>query len=268
MSVPIHTVDAFTRVPYTGNPAGVCPLEEETGEWWMQRVARELNLSETAFVWPIDEGYRIRWFTPTREVDLCGHATLATAHMLWETGRVDADELCFASNSGELACTREEDDWIGMDFPAEPPKATDAPKGLEEALGAEATWVGDTGRDLLVRVADEATVRQLEPNLDRVEAFDVRGMIVTARSGDESSVDFVSRFFAPAYGVPEDPVTGSAHCALGPYWTGELGDGELVGRQVSQRGGTVRVRDRGERVQLLGHAVTVLEAKFTESAAP
>lgn len=272
MSVPLYTVDAFTRLPFTGNPAAVCLLDDQPPESWMGDLAAEMNLSETAFAWPdeaIDADRRLRWFTPTSEVDLCGHATLATAHVLFERGDVDEEAgVVFDTNGGQLSCRRE-DGWIRMAFPAHPPEQRPgAAKRVAEALGVEPAWVGETGLDLFVLLEDERTVRAVEPDLDAVEALDGRGVIVTAGSEDGSHVDFVSRFFAPAAGVPEDPVTGSAHCALGPYWADELGEDTVVGRQVSTRGGTVRVSVEADGVELSGHARTVLEASLADAATP
>lgn len=273
MPVPLFTVDAFTRLPYTGNPAAVCLLEEEPSEAWMLNLAAEMNLSETAFTWPKEDtqARRLRWFTPEREVDLCGHATLATAHVLFDAADVDADdELVFHTNGGALTCRREEEGRISMDFPSHPPYARedDAQPRLEEALGTETEWVGENGLDLFVVLDDEKRVRALEPDTSATGSLGGRGVIVTAESSDDSKVDFVSRFFAPAYGVPEDPVTGSAHCALGPYWANRLDQATVVGRQVSDRGGTVHVEVTDEGVRLEGHTVTIFEAELTDAAGP
>jgi PhzF family phenazine biosynthesis protein len=227
----------------------------------MQDVAREMNVSETAFLLPHEEGFDLRWFTPTTEVDLCGHATLASAHVLWEDGYLDPAEAArFHTRSGVLTCTRG-DGWIEMDFPAEPAREVEAPEGLHEGIGAEPVWVGRNRMDLLVELPDEKQVRSLQPELHALRKIDVRGIIVTSR-GIGAGYDFVSRFFAPRAGVDEDPVTGSAHCALAPYWTERLGREELVGYQVSARGGKVRTRLRGDRVLLGGQAVTVLRSEL------
>jgi predicted PhzF superfamily epimerase YddE/YHI9 len=256
MTHTLHVIDAFTDVPFQGNPAAVCVVDHAEEEAWMQRVAREMNLSETAFVRPIDDGYHLRWFTPGAEVTLCGHATLASAFTLWTTGRLAPDaEARFHTLSGWLTCRRE-GNWIVMDFPAKPVTACEPPPGLADALGCTLGPVGLNGMDYLVEVADAAIVRGLSPNFTALSALPVRGVIVTSAS-DTPGVDFVSRFFAPAVGVNEDPVTGSAHCALGPYWSAKLGKGDLVGRQVSARGGTVKVGVRGDRILLSGQAVLV-----------
>lgn len=258
----IAQVDAFTDRPFAGNPAGVCVLAAPRDERWMQNVAREMNLAETAFLVPEgDAGWRLRWFTPTVEVDLCGHATLASAHLLWEDGLLAPEAMArFHTRSG-LLTARRTGDLIELDFPAEPATEADAPAELVRGLGVEPRWVGRNRMDFLVEVADAATVRALRPDLGLLERIPVRGIIVTA-AGDAAGQDFVSRFFGPAAGVPEDPVTGSAHCCLGPYWGARLGREEMTGWQASQRGGTVRVRLAGNRVILGGHAVTVLRGEL------
>ena len=227
----------------------------------MQLVAREMNLSETAFLHPIEGGWSLRWFTPTVEVKLCGHATLASAHTLWETGAVVSDQPArFHTLSGWLTCRRK-GAWIEMDFPAQVAEHCPPPAGLQTALGCELRFVGANGMDYLVEVADEATLRALKPNITALAALPVRGVIVTSRSSS-AEFDFVSRFFAPASGVNEDPVTGSAHCALGPYWQERLGKSDLTAYQASARGGVVRVGVRGERVLLGGQAVTTSRVEF------
>jgi predicted PhzF superfamily epimerase YddE/YHI9 len=264
MPTRIIQVDAFTDRPFAGNPAAVCLLERPAEEPWLQAVAREMNLSETAFLHPEAGGHRLRWFTPAVEVDLCGHATLASAHVLWEDGHLDPDRPArFLTRSGPLSAVRRGSE-IEMDFPARPPEAAPVPPGLPEALGAEVEWVGLNGMDCLAVLASEAEVRGLAPDLTRLAAVPVRGVIATAPSADPA-FDFVSRFFAPNAGVPEDPVTGSAHCALGPYWGERLGKSELVGFQASARGGVVGVGLRGSRVLLRGRAVTVLRAELLDS---
>lgn len=257
----IIQVDAFTNRAYTGNPAAVCILDEPPADFWMQDVAREMNLSETAFILRHDEGFDLRWFTPATEVELCGHATLASAHVLWEDGYVGpAEAIHFDTRSGELTCTRA-GDWIEMDFPATPAAEAEPPDGLQELLGAPAVWVGRSREDLLVELPDEKQVRSLQPDLAALRRIEARGIIVTSR-GIGAGYDFVSRFFAPRVGVDEDPVTGSAHCALAPYWSAKLGRAELVGYQVSSRGGKVRTRLSGDRVLLGGQAVTVLRGEL------
>lgn len=253
----LATVDAFADGPFTGNPAAVCLLASPRDEAWMARVAMEMNLSETAFLARRPDGdFDLRWFTPAVEVALCGHATLASAHVLWETGAVAREaEARFHTRSGLLRARRDEA-LIELDFPARIAHPAEAPAGMLEALGARAVSVGKNVDDYLVEVASEAAVRALRPDLAALGALPVRGVIVTARA-DEGPYDFVSRFFGPASGVPEDPVTGSAHCALGPYWADRVGKRSMVGYQASARGGVVRVRLEGERVKLSGKAVMV-----------
>ena len=256
MELPLFCVDAFTDRPFSGNPAGVCLLDAARDAEWMQRVAAEMNLAETAFVRRADRDFELRWFTPSVEVDLCGHATLAAAHVLWSDGTVPAAEtIRFHTKSGVLGAARS-GSIIELDFPAEPAVEMPAPPELAKALGVTPVWTGRNRMDHLVEVASEETVRSLDPDLAALSRLEVRGTIVTARSA-QRGVDFVSRFFAPRVGVPEDPVTGSAHCCLGPFWGERLARTQLVGYQASARGGTVRVTLRGARVGLGGHAVTV-----------
>ena len=257
----IFQVDAFTDEPFRGNPAAVCLLEEERDDGWRRAVAAEMNVSETAFVERKDDGFGLRWFTPTGvEVDLCGHATLATAHTLWETGE-GTGTLRFDTRSGVLTAERD-GDQILLDFPAEPAQPIVPPEGLGEALGVEPVVVGANRFDYLVEVATEDEVRQATPDLAALSLFPVRGVMVTAAATSGVEADFVSRFFGPRTGVDEDPVTGSAHCCLGPYWGAKLGRHELTGYQASARGGFVGVRLRGERVVLAGRAVTVLRGEL------
>jgi PhzF family phenazine biosynthesis protein len=260
MPVPIVQVDAFTAHPFGGNPAAVCVLPSAADEQWMQRVAMEMNLSETAFLHPEKDGYQLRWFTPAIEVDLCGHATLASAHVLWEENQLrPSEEARFHTKSGLITCVRQ-GDWIEMNFPAKFEEATEAPPRLAEALGAELQYVGRNQFDYLVEVADERTLRALTPQHHLLRELPVRGVIVTARgTGD---YDFVSRFFAPGAGVDEDPVTGSAHTALTPFWASRLGKKEMRAYQASRRGGVLQVRLEGDRVFLLGQAVTVLRGEL------
>ena len=261
MPQTIYQVDAFTNRPFAGNPAGVCLLAEPREDAWMQAVALEMNLAETAFLLPEADGYRLRWFTPVIEVDLCGHATLASAHVLWETGTLPTTaQARFYTRSGLLTAERE-GERITLDFPAGAPVETEAPAGLLEALGTTAQFVGRNRMDLLVEVDSEATVRGLKPNITRLETITARGVIVTARAA-APEFDFVSRFFAPAAGINEDPVTGSAHCCLGPYWQTRLGKSEFRAYQASSRGGIVHVRVQGERVLLGGQAVTTLRGEL------
>lgn len=263
MSLFVTQVDAFTAEPFTGNPAAVCLLPAPRGDVWMQRLAGEMNLSETAFLRRRPDGaFDLRWFTPTVEVDLCGHATLAAAHVLWERGDLPPSAAArFHTRSGRLTARRR-GAWIELDFPALPPAPSEPPPGLIAALGAEPCGVARSRFDWLVELASEAAVRGLRPDLRRLRAIEARGVIVTARAS-EPAFDFVSRFFAPAAGVDEDPVTGSAHCCLGPYWRPRIPKAELTAHQASPRGGVVRVRVAGRRVKLLGQAVTVLRAELT-----
>lgn len=263
MAQSVIQVDAFTAEPFHGNPAAVVPLDRERDDGWMQAVAREMNLSETAFLLPESDGYRLRWFTPAIEVDLCGHATLASAHALWETGRVEADtEVRFHTRSGRLTARRD-GDWIELDFPATPPESAEPPPDLIGALGVRPVAVGRSVYDFLVRLESAEAVRAVRPDFGRLRGVEARGVMVTAES-DDGIHDFVSRFFAPQSGVDEDPVTGSAHCCLAPFWANILGRNELAGYQASERGGTVRVRLEGDRVKLRGRAVTVMRGELID----
>ena len=257
----ITVVDAFTEQPFKGNPAAVCIMNEASDDAWMQRVASEMNLSETAFLYPDGGDFLLRWFTPTVEVTLCGHATLASAHLLWESGRLHPDaDARFHTKSG-LLTARREGDRIVLDFPATRQEACAAPASLAAALGTRPKYVGKNTFDLLVEVESEAAVRELSPDYAALTTLPVRGIMVTSRSADPA-FDFVSRFFAPGAGIAEDPVTGSAHCCLGPYWGERLGKDDLVAHQVSKRGGVIRVGVRGDRVLLGGQAVTVLRGEL------
>ncbi|AEN74150.1 phenazine biosynthesis protein PhzF family [Rhodothermus marinus SG0.5JP17-172] len=263
MKLPLFLVDAFAERPFTGNPAAVCLLDRPRSEGWMQTVAAEMNRPETAFLLPEGEGFSLRWFTPVQEVDLCGHATLASAHVLWEIECLQPDEpAVFFTKSGRLTAWRSENGTIWMDFPAEPSVPCEPPTELLRVLGsAPIRYVGRNRMDYLVLLDREATVRTFRPDLARLQELDIRGLIVTAPAEDVPA-DFVSRFFAPRVGVPEDPVTGSAHCCLGPFWAERLGRTRLSGYQVSARGGRVEVEVHGERVHLGGRAVTVLQGKL------
>jgi PhzF family phenazine biosynthesis protein len=261
MGTPMFIVDAFTGTPFTGNPAAVCILDAARDATWMQAVAREMNLSETAFLHRQAEGFALRWFTPTVEVDLCGHATLASAHALWEAGHLPpADAARFQTRSGLLTATRR-GERIEMDFPANPEEPASPPPVLAKALGVTPLYVGKSRFDYLVEVSSEAAVRAVRPDMVLLGTLPVRGVIITSRAS-APDYDFVSRFFAPGSGIPEDPVTGSAHCCLGPFWQARLGKDALVGYQASARGGVVFVRVRGERVLLAGHAVTILRGEL------
>lgn len=250
-------IDAFAERPFTGNPAAVCLLDEERDAAWMQAVAAEMNLSETAFVRPVDGSFALRWFTPVAEVELCGHATLAAAHALWSEGFVDADAaIRFATLSGELVC-RNADGRIELDFPSTPVRETPPDAALAAALGAAPVLVARSRFDLLALLDSPGQLRGLAPDPAALRSLDCRGIIVTSDS-DDARFDFLSRFFAPAVGVDEDPVTGSAHCALAPFWSARLGKDSMTAWQASTRGGEVRVRLEGERVVLAGNAITVL----------
>lgn len=257
MSLSLFQVDAFTHQPFAGNPAAVCLLDEPRDDAWMQNVAREMNLSETAFLLQQADGYQLRWFTPAVEVTLCGHATLASAHVLWEQGYVASTEQArFSTKSGLLTAERHAD-WIELNFPAKPAQAVEALPGLEAALGVTPIYVGMSELDCLVEVESEAIVRSLTPDFTKLADIAVRGVIVTSRAR-VPEYDFVSRFFGPRVGVPEDPVTGSAHCVLSPFWSARLSQTELTGYQASARGGIVRTRLDGSRVYLGGQAVTIV----------
>jgi len=265
MSLDLYQVDAFTDRPFAGNPAAVCFLAESRDARWMQDVAREMNLSETAFLDPAGDGFHLRWFTPAVEVDLCGHATLASAHVLWESGRLAPSATArFHTRSGLLTADAQ-GDWIELDFPAKPVAEVSPPEGLIAAVGGEPgepLFVGKSRFDYLVELPSAAAVRAAVPDHTRLRTLPVRGVIITARGDAGGPYDLVSRFFAPGSGVDEDPVTGSAHCTLGPYWAPKLGKQELVAYQASARGGVVRVRLAGDRVKLQGQAVTVLRGRL------
>ena len=261
MGLAIYQVDAFTDQPFAGNPAAVCLLPAPRAEQWMQSVAREMNLSETAFLHREKDGWLLRWFTPAVEVALCGHATLASAHVLWETGQVLPDETArFHTKSGLLTAERN-GSGVEMNFPAKIAAPADAPAGLAEALGVKPLFVGRSAFDYLVETDSAAAVRALKPDFTRLGELPVRGVIVTSGS-DRPEFDFISRFFAPAAGVNEDPVTGSAHCTLGPFWETRLNKSEFTAYQASARGGVVKVRVAGDRVFLGGRAVTVLRGEL------
>lgn len=264
MSLTIHTVDSFSNEPFRGNPAAVCILSEPQQVEWMQKLAREMNLSETAFLLRDGDQFNLRWFTPAVEVDLCGHATLASAHVLWETGELPIDQpAVFSTRSGILKAERR-DDWIVMDFPAELETAAEIPEGLVAALGINPVYVGKNRFDYLIELESADAVRNVSPSISQLATIPARGFIVTARD-DSGEYDFVSRFFAPACGVPEDPVCGSAHCCLGPFWSGKLDKPKMMAYQASARGGVVGVEIVGDRVHLSGQAVTVMKAELVDS---
>ena len=255
----IVQVDAFTNKPFAGNPAAVCVTPEPRDESWMRAVAREMNLSETAFLVPNGDGFNLRWFTPAIEVALCGHATLASAHVLWQDGTFGPRRSRPLSHQEWFADRLQKDGWIEMDFPATVSVPAEAPTGLIEALGLTPLNITKNKFDYLVEVDSEATLRALQPDHSTLRKLPVRGIIVTARGSD---YDFVSRFFAPGSGIDEDPVTGSAHCALGPYWASKLGKTTFRAFQASPRGGEVGVRLEGDRAILSGQAVTVLQGEL------
>lgn len=259
MSQPISVVDAFADRPFGGNPAGVCVLPGPAPAEWMRLVAREMNLAETAFLHRREDGFSLRWFTPTVEVDLCGHATLASAHVLWQEAHLGTREIArFHTRSGVLLA-HPRGDLIELDFPARVASELAPPEALLPALGiARARWAGKNAYDYLIEVETEAEVVALTPDHGALAKLPVRGVIVTAIADRGRPYDFVSRFFAPGVGVPEDPVTGSAHCGLAPYWRPRIGRDVMTGYQASPRGGTVRVTVAGDRVMLAGRAVTML----------
>ncbi|MEO6595484.1 MAG: PhzF family phenazine biosynthesis protein [Planctomycetota bacterium] len=259
-TIPCFHVDAFTDKPFRGNPAAVCLLDTPRPAFWMQAIAAEMNLSETAFVRPTAKGFSLRWFTPTVEVDLCGHATLAAAHVLWQERIAEpTQELLFQTRSGRLVARRAAK-AIELDFPARLARPCARPAGLARALGAVPRAVARSDDDLLVEVGSERIVRELKPDFALLRRLPVRGVIVTAKAARRWH--FVSRFFGPRVGVEEDPVTGSAHCSLAPYWAERLGVSKLRGYQASARGGVVEAEVVGARVLLRGHAVTVVRGEL------
>ena len=255
----IYQVDAFTEKPFKGNPAAVCIFEEHADETWMQNVAKEMNLSETAFLIRYKDGYNLRWFTPNSEVDLCGHATLASAHILWEKGYLRKDqEVEFYTKSGILTAKIDEG-WIQLNFPATHEERVESPVELIHALGVNPVYVGKNIFDYIVEVESEDIIYNIKPDFTMLLKVPMRGVIVTAKSKE---YDFISRFFAPAVGVFEDPVTGSAHCCLGPYWMKKLGKDSFAAYQASERGGILKVKVAGDRVLIFGKAVTVMEGQL------
>ena len=261
MGMKIFQVDAFTNRVFRGNPAAVCLLKEPVDVEWMASVAAEMNLSETAFVLAQPDGFGLRWFTPTMEVDLCGHATLAAAHILWHVGWAGhGDILYFHTRSGTLTAEHH-NGWIELDFPALPDEPVVPPVGLAEALGVQPLYVGRISFAHIVEVDSEDEVRSLVPDMAALKRVSALGSIVTSRAVGKD-YDFVSRFFAPAIGIDEDPVTGSSHCCLAPFWAKRLRKKVLTAFQASSRGGVLRVRVDGERVRLAGQAVTVLRGEL------
>jgi PhzF family phenazine biosynthesis protein len=265
VGVPLLVVDAFTDCPFSGNPAAICLLPQWRDDRWLQNLAAEMKHSETAYLVRNANGFDLRWFTPAVEVDLCGHATLASAHALWEQGVAPANSpIRFATRSGTLTADRT-NGLIELDFPLNPEEKVEPPPELLPALGVNAQYVGKSRFDYLVEVESEAVLRQMTPDFRRLASAPVRGTIVTSRSSDPR-FDFVSRFFAPAAGVDEDPVTGSAHCCLGAFWQKRLGKSAFRAYQASPRGGIVHVRVAHDRAILGGQAVTVTKGELTTSA--
>lgn len=269
MPPAIEIVDAFTSRPFAGNPAAICFLDRDAPDAWRQNVAAEMNLSETAFVRSLEDDFELRWFTPAVEVDLCGHATLAAAHALWRRNLVPIHEpIAFRTRSGTLTCNRD-GNWIQLDFPAAPPEACELPGGLYDALGInQAVAVFRSKFDLLVELDSAESVRKISPDFRKLNEIVTRGVIVTAKSAVGGDADFVSRFFAPQCGIDEDPVCGSAHCTLCPYWAEKLDKSMLIGHQISRRGGVVRVSWKGDRVILGGQAATVLTGELLSDSFP
>jgi PhzF family phenazine biosynthesis protein len=264
MGPPIFQVDAFAEKPFEGNPAAVCILSGPGDSDWMQNVAKEMNLSETAFLYKQEKDFNLRWFTPTVEVDLCGHATLASAHILWEEGVLRLREQArFRTRSGLLTAERREN-RIELNFPANPEESASAPPGFLEALGVTPRYVGRSKFDYLVEVDSEDLVRKMIPDFSLLKTLPIRVISVTS-AASSPGCDFVSRVFAPREGIDEDPVTGSAHCTLGPFWSKRFGKKEFVAYQVSERGGVLRVRVAGDRVHLGGQAVTILRGELVDA---
>ncbi len=254
-------VDAFSSEPYAGNPAAVCVMERPADEDWMWKVAREMNLSETAFLYPIEGGYHLRWLTPRAEVDLCGHGTLSAAHVLFDEGIAPSDRpVRFNTRSGWVSAAKN-GDWIELDFPSNPPQEAEPPEGLMVALGVRPEFFGLYPKAYFVQVESDAVVRGLDPDMTALEKLPETKVCVTA-ADSTGKADLVSRLFAPAIGIPEDPVNGNSHTALTPYWAARLGKKELLAHQVSERGGVLKLRLRDDRVTIAGHAVTVMRGKL------
>ncbi|MHB8109284.1 MAG: PhzF family phenazine biosynthesis protein [Syntrophorhabdaceae bacterium] len=253
----IFHIDAFTNRPFHGNPAAVCILPHPKIDSWIESIAAELNLPVTAFIIRQADGYMLRWFTPVAEVDMCGHGTLAAAHIIWQESLARPDSgINFYTRSGTLRAWKE-DDWIGLDFPSMPAQPIPEPEGLRNVLGVPFIYVGKNGYDIIVEVDSEQTVRSLDPDKDALRQLPMRGLILTGRS-DNPEYDFVSRFFAPSLGISEDAVTGSAHCCLAPYWAKRLSRMQLKGYQASRRGGVIKMNIRDDRIHLFGQAITVI----------
>ncbi|WP_424096660.1 PhzF family phenazine biosynthesis protein [Moorena producens] len=263
MGQTIIQVDAFTSKPFTGNPAAICVLPTAQDDSWMQNLAQEMNLSETAFIVKQDDGFNLRWFTPTVEVPLCGHATLASAHVLWSEGHVSPDQtIRFYTKSGLLIAQRQ-GEWIQLDFPVNPSEVISTPEQLSQTLGIPIKWVGKNSLGYLVQVESEELVKQMQPNFQLMKTLPLSAVIVTSWADSDSEYDFVSRFFAPRLGIDEDPVTGSAHCCLAPFWRERNNKDEFLAYQASSRGGVVKVNYTGsDRVFLSGQAVTILRSEL------
>ena len=259
--IPIFQVDAFTNKPFAGNPAGVCLLDAPAEEKWMQSIAAEMNLSETAFITPRSDGFGLRWFTPVTEVNLCGHATLATSHVLYMTKKLAGNETAIFHTRSGILKARQVDGWIELDFPVRSLESVPEPAGLAEALGVRPLFIAREKEDFLALLENEDAVRSLTPDFPTLKNVDVRGIAVTARASTPG-VDFVSRFFAPQVGINEDPVTGSAHCYLTPFWAARLGKTSLHALQVSSRGGELKLYLVNGRVLINGEAVTILEGNL------
>jgi len=263
MAKTVTQVDAFTNTPFTGNPAAVCVLPASQPQDWMQNVAQEMNLSETAFLVRQADGFNLRWFTPTVEVPLCGHATLASAHVLWSEGYLLPDEAARFHTKSGLLTAKKQSEWIELNFPVNHSEAAIAPSELSQSLGVPFQSVMKNSLGYLVEVESEELVRQMQPNFELLKTLPLPNVIVTSSTHRSSEYDFISRFFAPGLGINEDPVTGAAHCCLASFWRDRLGKDELFAFQASRRGGTMKVRyDGGERVFLAGQAVTVLRGEL------
>ncbi|MGF1458290.1 MAG: PhzF family phenazine biosynthesis protein [Leptolyngbyaceae cyanobacterium] len=270
-TVTILQVDAFTNAPFAGNPAAVCVLPAPVSETWMRAVAAEMNLSETAYLHPQEDGYALRWFTPAAEVSLCGHATLASAHVLWSEGYLTPDQGAKFHTQSGLLTAQAEDGWITLNFPAQPTQPVSPPPELLKSLrGLQPIAVecgGSAESNYLVELPSEDYVRSLQPDFGMLRLLPTQGLIVTAPSAADD-VDFVSRYFAPAIGINEDPVTGSAHCSLMPYWQSKLGKSTLMAKQVSQREGILKLQQQGDRVLISGRAVTVMKGTLLSAPQP
>jgi PhzF family phenazine biosynthesis protein len=262
MSIAVFHIDAFTNRPFAGNAAAVCMLDKQYEDAWLQQVASEMNQPATTFLYPVEDGYHLRWFSAKVELELCGHGTLASAHTLWDQGYLPREAQARFHTKAGLLTAVQDGEWIALNFPAKPEEPVEISSAFEEALGVAPLYVGRSQLDYLVDVGFEETVRTLRPDFARLATLPARGVIVTGTARADADYDFVSRFFCPSVGITEDPVTGSAHCALAPFWSKRLGRTELVGYQASSRGGTVRVALDGERVLLGGQAVTVFRGEL------